>query len=259
MEALAHATDVLIDVRDVSKILGNASEAVLALSNVSLCQGAHEFVCVVGPSGCGKTTLLNLIAGFETPTSGTVEFAGTRVAGPDARRAVVFQDHALFPWLTVRGNIQYGPKRRGIRGAELARITEKYVKLAGLDGFERKYPHQLSGGMRQRLGIVRALANSPTLLLMDEPFGSLDALTRERMQDDLVLIWSDERKAIFFITHSIEEALKLGDRVIVMSSRPGRIIREFRLEKARPRHSEDPELTDIAREIRNLLFTDGAV
>jgi NitT/TauT family transport system ATP-binding protein len=258
MEALDRSPDVLIDVRNVSKIHGDGPEAVFALSNVSFSQGPHEFVCVVGKSGCGKTTLLNLIAGFEYPTSGVIDFSGTRVAGPDARRAVVFQDHALFPWLTVRGNIEYGPKRRGIRGAELARIAEKYVELAGLTGFERKYPHQLSGGMRQRLGIVRALANSPAVLLMDEPFGSLDSLTRERMQDDLVLIWSDERKAIFFITHSIEEALKLGDRVIVMSSRPGRIIREFRLEKARPRQSDDPELTEIAAQIRHLLFTDGA-
>ena len=259
MEAVAQKTDVLIDVRGVSKIHGDGPEAVLALKNVSLSQGSQEFVCVVGPSGCGKTTLLNLIAGFERPTIGEVEFAGARVAGPDARRAVVFQDHALFPWLTVKGNIQYGPKRRAIRGAQLTQITERYVKLAGLTGFERKFPHQLSGGMRQRLGIVRALANSPRLLLMDEPFGSLDSLTRERMQDDLVLIWEDERKAIFFITHSIEEALKLGDRVIVMSSRPGRIVREIHLTKARPRHSDDPELTRLAHEIRKLLFNDGPV
>jgi NitT/TauT family transport system ATP-binding protein len=259
METLERASDPLVQVQNVSKVHGAGAEAVQALSNVSFSQGEHEFVCVVGPSGCGKTTLLNLIAGFEQPTSGLVGFAGAPISGPDARRAVVFQEHALFPWLTVSGNIQYGPKRRGIRGAELAAITERYVHLAGLTGFERKYPHQLSGGMRQRLGIVRALANSPKLLLMDEPFGSLDSLTRERMQDDLVLIWGDERKAIFFITHSIEEALKLGDRVIVMSSRPGRIIREFRLEKARPRHAEDPEIADLASRIRQLLFDGSTV
>ena len=252
-------TDALVQVQNVTKVHGAGAESVQALNNVSFSQGLHEFVCVVGPSGCGKTTLLNLIAGFEQPTSGLVGFAGTPITGPDARRAVVFQEHALFPWLTVKGNIQYGPKRRGIRGAELAAITERYVNLAGLTGFERKYPHQLSGGMRQRLGIVRALANSPQLLLMDEPFGSLDSLTRERMQDDLVLIWGDERKAIFFITHSIEEALKLGDRVIVMSSRPGRIIREFRLTKARPRHADDPEIADLASQIRQLLFDGTAV
>ena len=259
METLTQSADLLVQVQNVTKVHGAGAESVQALKNVSFSQGLHEFVCVVGPSGCGKTTLLNLIAGFEEPTSGFVGFAGAPITGPDARRAVVFQEHALFPWLTVKGNIQYGPKRRGIRGEELAAITERYVNLAGLTGFERKYPHQLSGGMRQRLGIVRALANSPQLLLMDEPFGSLDSLTRERMQDDLVLIWGDERKAIFFITHSIEEALKLGDRVIVMSSRPGRIIREFRLTKARPRHAEDPEIADLASQIRQLVFDGSAV
>ncbi|MGH7659962.1 MAG: ABC transporter ATP-binding protein [Vulcanimicrobiaceae bacterium] len=251
--------EALIQVQNVTKVHGAGGDAVHALNNVSFSQGEHEFVCVVGPSGCGKTTLLNLIAGFEQPTSGLVAFDGAPIAGPDARRAVVFQEHALFPWLTVKGNVQYGPKRRGIRGPELAAITERYVNLAGLTGFERKYPHQLSGGMRQRLGIVRALANSPEMLLMDEPFGSLDSLTRERMQDDLVLIWGDERKAIFFITHSIEEALKLGDRVIVMSSRPGRIIREFRLTQARPRHADDAEVAELAKEIRRLLFDGSAV
>jgi NitT/TauT family transport system ATP-binding protein len=257
MERVSFGEDVLIQVAHVSKIHGDGSDGVRALSDITLTQRADEFLCVVGPSGCGKTTLLNLIAGFEQPTSGLVTFDGIPVAGPDARRAVVFQEHALFPWFTVKGNVEYGPRWRGVRGAELAAITERYVKMVGLGGFERKFPHQLSGGMRQRLGIARALANSPTLLLMDEPFGALDSLTRERMQDELVSIWSQERKAIFFITHSIDEAVKLADRVIVMSPRPARILHQFTIEKLRPRHIDDPELSALAGEIRNLLFIDA--
>ncbi len=254
-----NGSDVLVEIENVTKIHGKGAESVRALNGISLSQQANEFVCVVGPSGCGKTTLLNLIAGFERPSTGTVKFAGAAIAGPDARRAVVFQEHALFPWFTVRGNIEYGPKWRGIRGKELASITERYVKMVGLAGFERKYPHQLSGGMRQRLGIARALANSPTLLLMDEPFGSLDSLTRERMQDELVSIWSHERKAIFFITHSIEEAIKLADRVIVMSARPARILREFPIASPRPRQITDHQLTEISGQIRELLFDSGSI
>lgn len=231
---------------------------VTALSNVSFAIEDGEFVCVVGPSGCGKTTLLKLLAGFEKPTRGSVTVFGEKVSGPDASRAVVFQEHALFPWLTVRGNIEYGLKRRGIDKNERKELVRKYLALINLSDFKERYPNQLSGGMRQRVGIVRALINSPQILLMDEPFGALDALTRERLQDELVDIWQREKHTVLFITHAIGESLKLADKVIVMTARPGRIHTIIPVPFPRPRDIDSPEIAKIAHSIREILNPPGA-
>ena len=188
----------------VSKSFGSNSDSVTALGNVSLDIGPNEFVCIVGPSGCGKTTLLNLLAGFEPPSSGRVEAFGKPITAPGPDRTMMFQDYALFPWLTVTGNIEYGLVRAGTPKAERTRVTSHYVDLIDLRGFENRYPRQLSGGMRQRVALARALAVNPKILLMDEPFAALDSFTRERMQDELVRVWQHERKAVLFITHNID-------------------------------------------------------
>ena len=237
----------------VDKTYRTSRHEVVALQDVSLSIGAHEFVCIVGPSGCGKTTLLNLVAGFEMPTSGTIEAFGQRVVVPGPDRTMMFQDYALFPWLTVRGNIEYGLRRRGVPRAERAKIVRHYVELIELRGFEDKFPKQLSGGMRQRVALARALAVDPTLLLMDEPFAALDSLTREKMQDELVRVWQSERKAVLFITHNIDEAIKLADRVVVMSPRPGRISTIIPLDSPRPRDADSAENVAIVQQVRATL------
>jgi NitT/TauT family transport system ATP-binding protein len=237
----------------VNKTYKTSRHEVVALQDLSLNIGAHEFVCIVGPSGCGKTTLLNLVAGFESPTSGTIEAFGQRVAVPGPDRTMMFQDYALFPWLTVRGNIEYGLRRRGVPRAERTKIVRHYVDLIELGGFEDKFPKQLSGGMRQRVALARALAVDPTLLLMDEPFAALDSLTREKMQDELVRVWQSERKAVLFITHNIDEAIKLADRVVVMSPRPGRISTIIPLDSPRPRDADSAENVAIVQQVRSTL------
>ena len=211
-----------VEIRHAHKTYGQGASEVLALQDICLDIGPQEFVCIVGPSGCGKTTLLNMLAGFEPPTSGSIHAFGRAVAAPGPDRTMMFQEYALFPWLTVRGNIEYGLKRRGVKRRREA-IVRHYVELIELEGFEEKFPTQLSGGMRQRVALARALAVDPMMLLMDEPFAALDSFTREKMQDELVRVWDRERKAVLFITHNIDEAIKLADRVVVMSPRPGRI------------------------------------
>lgn len=199
---------------------------VAALDSVTLSIGPTDFVCCVGPSGCGKTTLLHLIAGFMRPTSGSITMDSRVVDGPDARRAVVFQQPTLYPWMTVADNVGFGPMVRGVPRRERASLIEQYLSLVGLSSAAKMYPYQLSGGMQQRVAIARVLANDPEFLLMDEPFGALDALTREHMQEELLRIWKQQQKGVFFITHSAEEAVYLGTRVIVMSRGPGRILFE---------------------------------
>jgi NitT/TauT family transport system ATP-binding protein len=243
----------LAEFQRVQKRYGSGNAAVVALSNVDLQIQTGEFLCVLGPSGCGKTTLLNLLAGFEFPTRGKVEAFGKTIAGPGPDRTLMFQDYALFPWLSVVGNIRYGLRRRKVPRQEAQRIVDRYVDLIDLRGFERKYPHQLSGGMRQRVALARALAVNPDILLMDEPFAALDSFTRERMQDELVRIWQQERKAVLFITHNIDEAIKLADRIVVMSPRPGRISKIIDVKSPRPRDIDSPENSDLAREIRVIL------
>jgi NitT/TauT family transport system ATP-binding protein len=224
---------VLID--HVSKVyIDRQGEATEALRDIHFDIGENEFVVVVGPSGCGKSTLLNIIAGLLGSTSGQVIFEGIRT---DSRphTAVVFQDFALFPWRTVLRNVVYGPEELGLEKAEQLEIAKKYITMVGLQGFENKYPHQLSGGMKQRVSIARALANDPLLLLMDEPFSALDAQTRTLMQYELSRIWEETRKSFLYITHHIQEAVFLGDRVVVLSKRPGRILDIVQIDLPRPR------------------------
>jgi NitT/TauT family transport system ATP-binding protein len=242
-----------VEITGLEQVYGSGSQQVHALSNVHLEIGAQEFVCVVGPSGCGKTTLLNIVAGFSGGTSGSVRSFGKRVTAPGPDRTMMFQDYALFPWLSVVGNIEYGLKRRGMPKAERAAVAEHYVKLIELNGFETKYPAQLSGGMRQRVALARSLAVNPDVLLMDEPFAALDSFTRERLQDELIRVWQQEKKAVLFITHSIAEAIKLADRIVVMSPRPGRISEVIPVDILRPRDTEDEACAAIARRVRAIL------
>jgi NitT/TauT family transport system ATP-binding protein len=224
---------VLID--HISKVyIDRQGEVTEALRDIHFDIGENEFVVVVGPSGCGKSTLLNIIAGLLSSTSGQIIFEGVR---KDSRplTAVVFQDFALFPWRTVLKNIVYGLEERGLQKAEQLEIAKKYITMVGLQGFENKYPHQLSGGMKQRVSIARALANDPLLLLMDEPFSALDAQTRTLMQYELSRIWEETQKSFLYITHHIQEAVFLGDRVVVLSKRPGQILDIVQIGLPRPR------------------------
>jgi NitT/TauT family transport system ATP-binding protein len=210
-------------------------QAVRALDGVTLTAASEEFVALLGPSGCGKSTLLNIVGGLLTPTEGAVYFESAEGAGHRPPTAMVFQEFALFPWRTVQGNVEFGLEELGVAGAERRRRAREHIELMGLTGFEAKYPHQLSGGMRQRVGIARALVVDPPVLLMDEPFSALDAQTRQLMQEELLGIWERTRKTILYVTHNIHEAVYMADRVIVLSRRPGRVLAEVRIELKRPR------------------------
>ena len=212
-----------------------AGAHVPAVSDVSLEVQQGEFVSIVGPSGCGKTTLLNMIAGFLPPSEGQITLDGRAVSGPGPDRGVVFQSFALFPWKTALENVTFGPKMRGVPREERERIGREYLALVGLLGAEGRYPTELSGGMQQRVAVARALANSPDLLLMDEPFGSVDAQTRMTLQEELTRIWQERRPTILFVTHDVEEAVFLANRVIVLSSGPGRVLAELAVLLPRPR------------------------
>jgi NitT/TauT family transport system ATP-binding protein len=209
-------------------------QPVPALDGIDLAADSEEFVAVLGPSGCGKSTLLSMIAGLLTPTTGTIWLDGQHVPGRVAT-AMVFQEFALFPWRTVQANVEFGLEETGVSAAERARRAARYIALTGLAGFEGKYPHQLSGGMRQRVGIARALAVEPAVLLMDEPFSALDAQTRQLMQEELLAIWERTRQTIVYVTHNIHEAVYMADRVVVLSRRPGRVLAEIKVELERPR------------------------
>ena len=209
-------------------------DSIQVLENINAEVAHGEFVCIVGPSGCGKSTLLNIVAGFIDASSGDVIVEGEPVLGPDPRRIFVFQENGVFPWLNVHENVGFGLRRIG--ATERDRIIARYIDMVGLTGFENAYPHELSGGMRQRVEIARALAANPDIIYMDEPFGALDFLTRLKMRADLIRIWQSEKKTILFVTHDIEEAVQLADRVLVMSPRPGRIIEVVDVDLPRPRH-----------------------
>jgi NitT/TauT family transport system ATP-binding protein len=211
---------------------------IYVLDGLSMEVRQGEFVCLVGPSGCGKSTVLNILGGFQTATSGSVLVGGEPVRGPDRRRIYVFQESAVFPWLTVEQNIGFGLQRKS--AGERAAIVGRYVEMVGLQGFERAYPRELSGGMRQRVELARALAANPETIWMDEPFGALDYLTRLKMRADLVRIWGQEKKTILFVTHDIDEAVQLADRVVVLTNRPGRIAATVAIELPRPRDMDAP-------------------
>ena len=205
------------------------------LANISLEIEQNSFVSLIGPSGCGKSTLLRMMAGLEKPSSGAILLDGVRIAGPNPRRGMVFQQDAVFPWMTVQKNVEYGPRSRRVPRAECTRIAADWIRRVGLDGFASSYSRELSGGMRKRVDLARVYANNPEVLLMDEPFGALDSQTRETMQDDLLGIWEAQRKTVVFVTHDLEEALYLSDRVVVMSRSPGRIIANEIVGFPRPR------------------------
>ena len=224
-----------------------------ALARIDVTIGEGQFVCVIGASGCGKSTLLRIIAGFEEPTTGQVLVGGKPITGPGSDRGMVFQDYALFPWMTVRQNIGFGPRQRRLSRAEIATIADEFVKLVGLERAADRYPNQLSGGMKQRVAIARVLANSANILLMDEPFGALDALTREQLQRELLQIWSRTRVTIIFVTHSVEEATLLADRVLVMSAGPGRIEGDIVIDLPRPRDVSSPEFNAVRRDLARRL------
>ncbi len=220
-------------------VFGKGPAAVQALQEISLSFGKGDFVCVVGPSGCGKTTLMQTLAGFLQPTTGTVTVDGRAIAAPGPERGVVFQQPALFPWRTVEANAGFGPEMRGEDPMHRRGRVESWLRRVGLLEFRHRYPYELSGGMQQRLAIVRALVNEPLLLLMDEPFGALDALTREKMQEELHAVWRSSGMTVLFITHSVEEAVYLGTQVVVMSPRPGRIIESIMTPFARQEGERD--------------------
>ncbi len=212
-----------------------------ALDNVNFEATNGEFVCLLGPSGCGKTTILRLAAGLDAPTEGEILLDNKKIIGANRDCGFVFQEYALFPWRTARGNIEFGPQVRGCSKEECERISTHYIDLVGLRGFENHFPHELSGGMKQRVGIARAYANNPKLLLMDEPFGALDAQTRNLMQGELLRIWEKEHISVLFVTHSVDEAVYLADRVVVMSARPGTVKDIFDINLPRPRVRTGPE------------------
>lgn len=245
------STAIAID--NVTKIYGGGSGQVTALNKVSLHCGAEEFICLLGPSGCGKTTLLNMLAGFEHPSHGGITAFGETVSEPGADRTIVFQEYALFPWLTVAQNIEFGLRRKGMSSSDCSSTSRHYVDLIDLRGFEKKYPRQLSGGMRQRVALARALAVRPKILLMDEPFAALDSFTRERMQNELIRVWQTEKTAVFFVTHSIAEAIKLADKIVVMSPRPGRVSEVIEMSSSRPRDPESEENVRVSRHIKQIL------
>jgi taurine transport system ATP-binding protein len=247
---------------DVCVRYGSGATAVRALDHASLSFGQGDFICIVGPSGCGKTTLLQTLAGFLPPSEGRVLVEGVPVTGPGPERGVVFQQPALFPWMNVAANAGFGPMVRGLPRAERDRRVEHWLRLVGLWEFRARYPYELSGGMQQRLAIVRALCNEPKLLRMDEPFGALDALTREKMQEELHSVWRRSGMTVLFITHSVEEAVYLGTDVVVMSPRPGRIIERIACPFASQQGERDirsikssPEFVAMRERVLSLIWS----
>ncbi len=248
---------VKISIENVSKIYTGRIGEVAALDQIKLDIYAQEFITVVGPSGCGKSTLLNILAGLEAPSSGRVTMDGKEINGPSPMRGVIFQHYALYPWMTVQQNVEFGLLLKNYSPQERAQIAKHYIELVGLTGFEGAYPKELSGGMKQRTAIARAYAVNPEVLLMDEPFGAVDAQTREMLQEELMENWSREKKTVFFITHDVEEAVFLGSRVLVMSARPGRIQQVIANELPYPRTYEvkfQPEFSEIKQHIWELAY-----
>ncbi len=238
---------IVID--NVSKVFDGDGRRMVALQDITLEIPHGQFVCLLGPSGCGKSTLLNAIAGFAPPTSGRVLADGVPVAGPGPERGMVFQEYALFPWMTVEQNVGFGLEIKGMARAQIAARVGELLKLLSLEDFAKRYPKDLSGGMRQRVAIARVLALDSPIMLMDEPFGALDALTRRNLQDELLRLWAELKKTVIFVTHSIEEAIYLADRIVVMTYRPGTIKRDILVDLPRLRDPAAPEFNALKREL----------
>ncbi|MDY7034214.1 MAG: ABC transporter ATP-binding protein [Thermodesulfobacteriota bacterium] len=228
----------------------------LAISNMNLDINENEFVCIVGPSGCGKTTTLRLISGLEVPTDGKIVLEGNEINGPDPERGVVFQEYTLFPWRSVIENVMFGLEVKKVGKKERTQTAKKYLEMVGLAEYADAYPYELSGGMQQRVAIIRALAVNPKILLMDEPFGALDARNRASLQNELIRIWGNDQKTVLFVTHSINEAISLADRVVIMKSRPGRIHDIIKVDLARPRDKMGKVFKDYYIRIRDMLEND---
>ncbi len=246
-----------LELLHVYKIYKTRSHEITALEDISFSVSSREFVCLVGPSGCGKSTLLNILAGLERPSSGSVLSNGNEISEPDPSRLLIFQDPTLFPWLTVQSNVEFGLKMKGVPARKRSAEAAQLLRMVHLEQFGGVWVHELSGGMRQRVALARALAVEPMVLLMDEPFGSLDAITRDRLHIELQEIWSKTGKTIIFVTHNVREAVVLGDRVLVFSARPGRLVAEHRVDLPRPRFIEDIETVNIARKVMADLKSAG--
>lgn len=245
-----------VEIESVQITFGKSKDCFTAVETTSLELKPGEFVCILGPSGCGKSTLLNSVAGYVSPSSGFVRVDGEIVEKPSPDRGMVFQQYSLFPWKTIRENVEFGPKVNGLGKSETSATANTFLNIVGLSKFANKYPGELSGGMQQRVGIARALANYPSVLLMDEPFGALDAQTRVMMQNSLLEIWSKFKTTVLFVTHDVDEAIFLADRVVVMSASPGRIIADLKVELPRPRLAEmytSKSFVDLKRECIQLI------
>ena len=238
-----------IVVQGVSKRFPIPGGEVVALNDINLTIGKGEFVCLLGPSGCGKSTLLNAIAGFSTPTLGTIKVDGEPIVSPGPDRGMVFQEYALFPWMTVAQNVAFGLEIKGMKRADIKARVAELLEMLKLTDFRDRFPKDLSGGMRQRVAIARVLALDPPVLLMDEPFGALDSLTRRSLQDELLRIWAQMKKTIIFVTHSIEESIYLADRIVVMTYRPGTIKADIRVKLAHPRDSSTLPFNELKRQL----------
>lgn len=255
-DAAAEKAPAKLELRGVSRSFSSRHGDVNALENINLQVKPGEFVCIVGPSGCGKSTLLNLFAGLDQPTTGKVLMDDKAVGGPGPDRVVMVQEHGLFPWLSVRKNIEFGLRLKGIPTERRREIARHWLRIVHLDKFEESYIHQLSGGMKQRVALARSLAMDPEVLLMDEPFTALDAQSRDLLHEELESVWSSTKKTILFVTHNVREAVRLADRVVMMTFRPGRIMKEFRIDLARGRHVEDLDVAATAKELMAYLRAD---
>lgn len=253
MEQPGSVASVKMSCRGLTKSFPSKERDFLVLDGLAFDVLENEFLVLFGPGQCGKTTLLYMLAGIEPPSSGEVRHGGDPVLEPDSSRAVVYQTMALFSWLTVKGNVEFGPKARGIPKEQRDRDTQHFIDLVGLTGFENSYPIQLSGGMKQRVGIARAYCNNPDVLLMDEPFGHLDAQTRYMMQESLEQIWQNEKRTVVFVTNNIEEALFLADRILLMSNCPSKICAEYKIDLPRPRNVVDPTFLRLRKEITEAM------
>jgi len=249
-----------LSLNDVSRVFTTEKgETIEALHHISLTVNDGEFICILGPSGCGKTTILRIIAGLETATLGTISVDNSPVTKPSSKMAMIFQEYSLYPWRTVFDNVLLGLELKGVPKPEREAGAKQYLELVGLKGFEHSFPYELSGGMRQRVAVARALAINPSILLMDEPFGALDAQTRNRMQNEILQIWEKTKKTILFVTHSVDEAVFLADRIIVLTRRPGTIREIVIIPEGRPRERTSEQFVQIRRHLLDMINEESGV